>query len=191
MNREINVIPRLLLNAALQFGIAGLGTSIVMIRRKEGFSGFGLRRKNALKSIAGTVLCFLPLIAVIVFSENFKGYRPLNISVTEDVLSGGFPVNVLGMALILFVWGFFEGFNYAVIADKINERYPSKKAWLNYGAITCAVICLFFHPVRLDIRGIIEMVTVFFAIYGMLVIKDKTGNAWGCVFAFCFIWNAL
>ena len=44
---------------------------------------------------------------------------------------------------------------------------------------------------RLDVRGIIEIITTFIAIYGMLLVKKKTGNAWGCVFAFCLIWNAM
>ena len=35
------------------------------------------------------------------------------------------------------------------------------------------------------------LITTFIAIYGMLIVKKKTGNAWGCVLAFCFIWNAL
>jgi len=25
----------------------------------------------------------------------------------------------------------------------------------------------------------------------MLIVKAKTNNAWGCIFAFVFIWNAL
>ena len=31
----------------------------------------------------------------------------------------------------------------------------------------------------------------FAAIYGMLLVKRETGNAWGCVAAFLLIWNAL
>ncbi len=190
-NSEISVLPRLLLNAALQFGIAGLGISIVMVLRREGFSEFGLVKRNALKAIFYTILCFLPLILCIVASGNFDGYQPLRISITKDVLVAGFPLNILGLALIMVVWGFFEGFNYAVIAQKINKRYPPQNLWLNYGAITCAIICLLFHPIETDLWGILEMITMTLAIYGMLIVKHITGNAWGCVFAFCFIWNAL
>lgn len=93
--------------------------------------------------------------------------------------------------IITIIWGFFEGFNYAVISEKINQRYPSQNQWLDFGAITCAIVCLFFHPFTISFWGILEMITAFIAIYGMLIVKKKTGNAWGCVFAFCFIWNAL
>ncbi|MEZ7748434.1 hypothetical protein O3777_01680 [Gemella sanguinis] len=190
-NENINVVLRLLLNAGIQFGVAGLGIVIVMVFRKESFSSYGLKMDNIVKSILGTIVSFLPVIIYIFASGSFKGYHPLHISITKDVIVSGFPINILGMCLILIVWGFFEGFNYAVIADKINKRYPTKSIWLNYGAITCAFICLLFHPIKTDFWGIIELITTFIAIYGMLIVKAKTNNAWGCIFAFVFIWNAL
>ena len=188
---DISIIPRLLLNAGVQFGIAGLGITIVCILRKEKFTAFGLTRKNAGKAAVGTFLCFIPSICYIFASGQFDGYRPFSILVTNDVLAAGFPVSVLGMALIVIVWGFFEGFNYAVICEIIDRRYPSENQWLDYGAITCGIICLLFHPLSFSFWGIIELITTFIAIYGMLIVKKKTGNAWGCVLAFCFIWNAL
>lgn len=190
-NDAIPVLLRVLLAAVIQFGIAGFGIVMVMLLRRERFYEYGLQKKQALKSVVGTFLCFLPSIIYIIASGNFHGYHPLKIFMTDDVLSSGFPINILGMGLIFIVWGFFEGINYAVISDKINKRYPAKSFWLNYGAITCALICLLFHPIHTDFWGIVELLTTFFAIYGMLLIKTKTGNAWGCVFAFTFIWNAL
>ena len=191
-NSEVSVIPRLLLNAAVQFGIAGLGISIVCIIRKERFSQFGLNTKNIGKAIIGTVLCFVPIIGYIFASGQFSGYRPFStILVTKDVLSAGSPITVIGMAIIIVVWGFFEGFNYVVICDKINKRYPSTNQWIDYGAITCAIVCILFHPICISFWGIVQMITTFVAIYGMLIVKKKTGNAWGCVFAFLFIWNAI
>lgn len=190
-NRDISVIPRLLLNAGVQFGVAGLGITIVCILRKEKFSQFGLTKMNIGKAIVGTVLCFLPSVGYIIASGQFNGYQPFNILITGDVIASGIPISILGMALIVVVWGFFEGFNYAVICEKINRRYPSNNEWLDYGAITCAIICILFHPLSISFWGIIEIITTFIAIYGMLIVKKKTENAWGCVFAFCFIWNAL
>lgn len=190
-NRDISVIPRLLLNAGVQFGVAGLGITIVCILRKEKFTQFGLTKMNIGKAIVGTVLCFLPSVGYIIVSGQFNGYQPFNILITGDVIASGIPISILGMALIVVVWGFFEGFNYAVICEKINRRYPSNNEWLDYGAITCAIICILFHPLSISFWGIIEIITTFIAIYGMLIVKKKTENAWGCVFAFCFIWNAL
>ena len=105
--------------------------------------------------------------------------------------ASGIPFSIRGMALIVVIWGFFEGFKYAVICGKINDRYPAKSWWLDYGAISCAIICLLFRPLSASFWGIVDIITTFTAIYGMLVVKRQTGNAWGCVFAFCFIWNAL
>ena len=67
-NRDISVIPRLLLNAGVQFGVAGLGITIVCILRKEKISQFGLTKMNIGKAIVGTVLCFLPSVGYIIAS---------------------------------------------------------------------------------------------------------------------------
>lgn len=190
-NSNVSVIPRLLLNASVQYGVAGLGITIVCILRKEKFTQFGLTKKNIGKTIVGTIICFLPSVCYIIASGQFNGYQPFNILITGDVIASDIPILILGMALIVVVWGFFEGFNYAVISEKINRRYSSDHEWLDYGAITCAIICILFHQFSISFWGIIEIITTFVAIYGMLVVKKKTENAWGCVFAFCFIWNAL
>ncbi|MDO5294320.1 MAG: hypothetical protein Q4F05_16410 [bacterium] len=187
----ISVIPRLLLNAAFQFGIAGLGIIIVCIFRKENLTQFGLTKKNGIKAIVWTILCFTPYICYIFISGQFNGYQPFHILIAEDVLASGIPFSLLGMVIIVVVWGFFEGFNYVVISDKINKRYPSKNQWLDWGAITCTIVCLLFHPLSTSFWGIIEIITTSIAIYGMLIVKKKTGNAWGCIVAFCLIWNAL
>ncbi|GFI05276.1 hypothetical protein D5274_18490 [bacterium 1XD42-94] len=191
VNSNISVVPRLLLNAGVQFGVAGLGITIVCILRKEKFTHFGLIRKNVFKAIIWTIICFVPSILYVFLSGQFNGYQPFSILITDDVIASGIPFSIIGMALIIVVWGFFEGFNYAVICEKINSRYPSKKKWLDYGAITCAIICILFHPFSTSFWGIVEIITTFIAIYGMLMVRKQTGNAWGCVFAFCFIWNAI
>ena len=191
VNSNISVVPRLLLNAGVQFGVAGLGITIVCILRKEKFTHFGLIRKNVFKAIIWTIICFVPSILYVFLSGQFNGYQPFSILITDDVIASGIPFSIIGMALIIVVWGFFEGFNYAVICEKINSRYPSKKKWLDYGAITCAIICILFHPFSTSFWGIVEIITTFIAIYGMLMVRKQTGNAWGCVFAFCFIWHAI
>lgn len=188
---SISVVLRLLLNAAIQFGIAGLGITIVCILRKENFTHFGLIRKNIFKAIIGTIICFAPSICYIFLSGQFNGYQPFSILITDDVIAGSIPFSIIGMAVIIVVWGFFEGFNYAVVCEKIDRRYPSKKKWLDYGAITCAVICILLHPISISFWGITEIITTFISIYGMLMVRKQTGCAWGCVFAFCFIWNAI
>ena len=152
--------------------------------------GQKVHRKQAGKAVLGTILVFLPLLCCRYLSGQIEGWQPFSILITEDVLNSSFPLSVLGMAVIILVWGFFEGFNYAVISEKINRRYPPAGLWLDMGAVICAAACLLLHPFNTSFWGIVELITTFTAIYGMLIVKRQTGNAWGCVFAFCFIWNA-
>jgi hypothetical protein len=110
---------------------------------------------------------------------------------TKESLASSFPVNIIGMLLIVLSWGFFEGFNYVVISQKINIRFPASNRWLSWGAVVCAVMCILIHGViGITPENIIETICVFIVIYGMLMVKEYTDNAWGSVFIFMFLWNA-
>lgn len=187
---RISIFLRLFINAGLQFGIAGLGITIVCILRHEKFSSYGLRKQGTFTAVILSLLCFVPYFLLMLFTGQLKGYAPLSIMITEDILEGSLLVNILGMAVIAIVWGFFEGFNYAVISEKINRRYPPKNKWLDLGALICAVVCILFHPFNTSILGLLEIAATGFLIYGMLVVKKHTNNAWGCIFTFLFLWNA-
>ena len=190
-NSDISVWPRLLTAAALEFGIAGLGITIVGLMRKESFASFGLRWENAIKAVLWTIVFFLPYILFIFLSGQFEGYEPLSIMVTPDLHKAGIVATIIGTLVIAVVWGFFEGFNYVVICEKINRRFPVKTKYLDWGALVVSIMGILFHPMSFSIQGIIEIVTTFIAIYGMLQVRKVYKNAWGCVFAFLFIWNAL
>ena len=189
---ELPIWSRLLFLATLQFCVAGLGTSVVMIRRKESWKQYGLLAKHFLPTLIQTAAICLPLLLFLISRGQIHSYLPFqSILLTREVLASSFPTNILGFLLIGLIWGFWEGFNYVVIANKINCRYPSHHTWLDYGAFTCALICLIIHGmIGLSIHAILESLSVFILIYGMLVIQKKTGNAWGCIFIFLFIWNA-
>ena len=88
--------------------------------------------------------------------------------------------------------GFFVGFNYVVISDKISERFPSKSRFWDWGAFVCAIMCIVVHgAIGVTPDAIIEMLCTIILIYGMLMVRKKTGNAWGCVLIFFVYWNAL
>ena len=96
------------------------------------------------------------------------------------------------MLLTALFWGFFEGFNYVVISDKIGERYPSKNRLWDWGAFVCAAMCILIHGVvGVTPDAVAEMLCTLFLIYGMLIVRKATGNAWGCILIFVFYWNAL
>lgn len=189
---EFPIWIRLLFLATLQFCVAGLGTSLVMIRRKESWKQYGLLAKNFLPTLIQTAVICLPLLLFLISRGQIHSYLPFqSIPFAKEILTSPFPTNVLGFLLTALVWGFWEGFNYVVIANKINCRFPSHQTWLDYGALTCALICLMIHGmISLHLHAILEALSVFILIYGMLVIQKRTGNAWGCIFIFLFIWNA-
>ena len=189
-NSTISVWSRLGLAAAMEYGIAGLGITIVCLFRKESFVSYGLKKENSLRTILATILVFIPFIAFIILSGQFEGYHPLSVMVSDDLHKAGLLSTILGTGIIGVVWGFFEGFNYVVIAEKVNRRYPTNFRFFDWGTLVCAIMCVFFHPFSTSLLGLIEIAVNFIAIYGMLQIYKKYQNAWGCVFAFIFIWNA-
>jgi len=189
---SIYILLRLLLAASLQFGVAGFGITIISLLRKERFSIHGLNRYNILKSIVLCSLCFIPNIIYTYYNNGKILYFPFRqVLTTKEIIASRFPVNVIGMLITVLMWGFFEGFNYVVISDKINECYPSKNVWINWGAISCGVFCILVHGViGVTVNDILEMLSIFIIIYGMLIIRTITKNAWGCVFIFIIFWNA-
>ncbi len=191
-DKSINILIRTLVMAFMQFGVAGLGITVVSIIRKESLPGYGLRTKCIFPSIVFSALMYVPYTAFIVVKGAFDGYMPFgSVWMTNDILSSEFPVNVGGMLIVAIAWGFFEGFNYVVVSEKINAIFPPKNMWLNWGAIISGVMCILIHGmIGVTIENIIEMLAVFIIIYGMLVVKERTGNAWGSVFVFIFLWNA-
>ena len=191
-NEELPILSRVLLVAIFQYGLAGFGITIVSIFRKEHFLSYGLKTEGMFLSILLCVLCFIPNIIFSYTLGQSNGYLPFQtVLTTKEVLASDFPINVIGMLITATAWGFFEGFNYIVISEKINGRYPTNYKWLNWGAIFCAIMCILIHgAIGVTFEGIIEMITVLIIIYGMLMVKEFTGNAWGCVFIFIFLWNA-
>lgn len=192
-NANIPVLLRVLLMGAFQFGIAGLGITVVSLIRKESFIKYGLNSKNLILTVALSALCCVPDLIYTLASGHARSWLPFTrVDFTHEVLKSGFPVNVAGMLLIAACWGFFEGFNYVVIADKISERYPTKSKFWDWGAFICAIICILIHgAVGVTPDAIVQMVCIILLIYGMLIVRKNTGNAWGCVLIFFAYWNAL
>ncbi|MGF7142013.1 hypothetical protein HNQ56_000423 [Anaerotaenia torta] len=121
-NNDINILLRVLLGAVFQFGLAGLGIVVVSIFRKENLLTYGLNKKGAGLSIVLCSLCFVPYIVYMLSTGQITSYLPFqSVWTTEDVLLSGFPINIIGILITALAWGFFEGFNYVVISDKINQ----------------------------------------------------------------------
>ena len=190
---EVNIWLKFVPIMLIQFGLAGLGSLIVICYRKEKLKEYGLIKNNFLKTIILSILVCIPSMVFLLLNNEIDSYLPLkNCALTKAFLNSSFPTNVLGYTLTALVWGFAEGFNYIVISKKINDRFISKNKWLNYGALVCGIVCILIHGmIGLDLYTIFEALSTFIIIYGMLVIKDVTNNAWGCIFIFLLFWNAI
>lgn len=186
-NENIHILLRTSTVAFLQFSIAGLGSVIVCIIRKETLADMGIQRQGSIKAILDPVICFIPYLIYLGLSEQFSGYMPLSIMISDNILSSTILNKIAGMTIVAISWGFFEGFNYYIISKKINQRYPNK---IDFGAITCALICILFHPFNTSFWGIVEILVTLVFIYGMVHSANKNKNAWGCIFSFLLLWNA-
>ena len=192
-NNSTNILLRLLfIGGIFQFGLAGLGITVVSVLRKESFQSHGLTGKKIIPTILLSALCCVPDFLYNLQAGNVQGWFPFSgVNTTTEVVSSSFPINILGMLITAICWGFFEGFNYVVIGDKISERWPSKYRFWDWGAFICAVMCILIHGViGVTPEAILEMLTTIFLIYGMLIVRKITGNAWGCVIIFLLYWNA-
>ncbi len=189
---DINIWLRFIPIALTQFGLAGFGSSIIILYRKEKITEYGLVKTNFLKTVLLSAAVCIPSFIFMLANNEMTSYLPLQgCNMTREFLAAGFPNNILGYSMIVLVWGFWEGFNYIVWAKKINERYPSKNKWLNYGAIACGIICVLIHGmIGFDLYTILLAVTTFIIIYGMILVKEETNNAWGCVLISLLFWNA-
>lgn len=193
-NQSINIVIRVLvIGVCGQFGIAGLGITIVCLLRKESFRKFGLNTKNLFPALALSLLCCVPDFIYCFLTGRVHAWCPFwDVNTTPEVLASAFPYNVLALAITALCWGFFEGFNYVVIRDKISEMCPSKYRFWDWGAFICAIMCILIHgAVGVTPDAFIEMLVTIILIYGMLIVRKETGNAWGCILIFFVYWNAL
>ena len=189
----INIVLRVAVIGCGQFGIAGLGISIVCLIRKERFSEFGLTFKNIFPAIALSMVCCIPDFIYCLYRGRVHAWCPFwDVNTTPEVLSSSFPYNILAYLITTVCWGFFEGFNYVVIRDKISEMCPSKYRFLDWGAVVCSIMCILIHGiVGVTPDVFMDMLVTVILIYGMLIVRKETGNAWGCIAIFLVYWNAL
>ncbi|MDE7416288.1 MAG: hypothetical protein K2N44_08310, partial [Lachnospiraceae bacterium] len=155
-------------------------------------SGYGLCRKNILQSLVGCMIVSIPTVAFLFVTNEIHGFLPFQgMFLTKEILNAVIPFNILGYLLIALTWGLGEGLFYVVLAHKINLILNPNKVW-NPGAFICAMISIAIHGmIGLDAATICEAFATFILMYGSLVIREKTGNAWGNILIFFVIWNAL
>lgn len=176
----------------IQFGMSCLGVLIVLIKNKEKLAKYGLIRKNSLQSIIGCLLASVPTVIFLFITNDIHSFLPFQgMFLTRDILDSAIPFNIIGYLVIALTWGLGEGLFYIVLSDKINLIYKPDKIW-NFGAFICAIISITIHGmIGFNIIILLEALTTFILMYGSLIIRQRTGNAWGNILIFFLIWNAL
>jgi hypothetical protein len=165
--------------AAYQFTLEGLAGLVIIAIRHERFSQYGFNVRNLGKSLllafvlAGTYDLALSLHAGALQWVPLRRQPAVRMS-----LAAGFPLSVLGLAVTIVVWGFFEGFFGVFFARKLNQALGNAgRSWFSPGALGFA---LFNGLIHLAIgHGIQGFVFSFASGYAIAVIPAVTGNAWG------------
>lgn len=176
----------------IQFGMSCLGVLIILLKNREKLSSHGLVRHHARQSLIGCLVAAVPTLAFLFATNDIHGFLPFQgMFLTKEILSAPVPLNVIGYLVIALVWGFGEGLFYIVLADKINILYKPKRFW-NVGAFICAMISIAIHGmIGFNFAVLLEALATFILMYGSLVTRQRTGNAWGNILIFFIVWNAL
>ncbi|HHW17755.1 MAG TPA: hypothetical protein GXX30_02485 [Firmicutes bacterium] len=158
-----------IISSMIPYSVArGLGTPAPSLDGPE--TAFGSRAPKRAQGRRGAHIAYRAAAGTLTSWFPFKTTLQM-----KELLASDLATKVLGIGITAVAWGFFEGFNYVVIIDKINKRYPPKNLWLNPGAIGCGLFCLLIHGlVGVTPDALVEAVTVFIIIYGMLVVKAYT-----------------
>ncbi len=190
-DKNNDILLRSFLLDFLHFGQGGLATIIVIAFRKEKLEDLGLTKKNLFPTLTYSSILLLAYWAIVLIRGPWRLFYPFRAAfVYDEMLSAPFHTMVFGMLAYLLVYGFVEGYNYAYISKKINRRWPVKNIFLSPGPIILSILGFLAHSI-VGVSGWAESLQLLFVIYGMLIIYEKTENAWGCIFLFSLIWNTL
>jgi len=165
--------------AAYQFTFEGVAPLLIMAFRRERFSAYGLNGRNAGKSLALALLLAVIYDIAMSWHAGALLWVPLRRQPAVRIsLAAGFPLSLVGLAVTIAVWGFFEGFFGVFFAKKLNQALGHDgRGWLAPGAL---VFALFNALIHLGIgQGIEGFVFSLASGYAIAVIPAVTGNAWG------------
>jgi hypothetical protein len=168
--------------AAYQFMFEGFAPLLVMWIRHERFCDFGFTRNSIGKSLGLAVA--LAAIYDLAMSWNAGAllWIPLRRhSAVRMALAVGFPLSMVGIAVTVATWGFFEGFFGVFFARKVNQAFGKTLVnngggWLSPGVIGFALFNGLIHYTH---NGVAGFVSSFASGYAIAVIPSVTRNAWG------------
>ena len=167
--------------AGYQFACEGVAVIAIVAVRRERLSHYGLTRRGLGRSLA------LAMVLACIYDLGLSWHAgallwiPLRRhTATRMSLAADLPTRLVGIAIAITVWGFFESFFGVFFARKINDTLRRRsRGWLSPGALGFA---LFNGLIHLAIgQGREGFVSSFASGYLIAVIPALTANAWGSV----------
>jgi hypothetical protein len=165
--------------ATYQFMFEGFALLLIMWIRRERFSDYGFAWHNAGKSLALAFLLAGIYDLAMSWHANALLWIPLRRQPAVHMsMAVGFPLSLVGLAVTVAAWGFFEAFFGVFFARKLNQALGhTGRGWLSPGALGFA---LFNGLIHLTVhQGISGFITSFASGYAIAVIPGVTRNAWG------------
>ncbi|MFI5174854.1 MAG: hypothetical protein ACHQKY_08360 [Terriglobia bacterium] len=165
--------------ATYQFTCEGLALLLIMAIRHERFSDYGFVARNIGKSIA--LACVLAAVYDLGLSWHVGALMWIPLRRQPAIrmsLAAGFPLSVVGFAITVASWGFFESFFGVFFATKLNLALgQTGRGLFSPGTLGFA---LFNGLIHLAVgQGVQGFVASFASGYAIAVIPAVTGNAWG------------
>ena len=110
--------------ATYQFMFEGLALLLIMRIRHEHFSDYGFTRRNAGKSVALALVLAGIYDLAMSWHANALLWIPMRrqpaVRMSVEV---GLPLSLVGLAVTVAAWGFFEGFFGVFFAKKLNQAF--------------------------------------------------------------------
>lgn len=177
--RRLNGVTAVLALATFQFATEGLVPLILIAIRRERFSDYGFHGRNIGNSIRlAAILAVVYDLALSIHARTWLWIPLRHHNAVRSSLAAGFPLNLVGFAVVVVVWGFLEAFFGVFFAKKLNQFLGhSGQGWLAPGVLGFA---LFNGAIHAAIgQGIAGFLTSFGSGYAIAVIPAVTKNAWG------------
>jgi hypothetical protein len=177
--RRLNGITAVLALATLQFATEGLVPLILIAIRQERLSDYGFSGRNIGNSIMLAILLAVTYDLALSMHARTWLWIPLRRhNAVRNSLAAGFPLNLVGLVVVIAVWGFLEAFFGVFFAKKLNQLLGhGGQGWLAPGVLGFA---LFNGAIHAAIgQGVTGFLTSFGSGYAIAVIPAVTKNAWG------------
>ncbi len=167
--------------AAYQFSCEGFAVCIVLLARREKLSSYGFTRNNLGKSVGMGLI--LAVLSDLLMSWNASAFMFIPFrrhSALRMSLSAGYPSNIIGIAIMIAVWGIVESFFGVFFSRKLNVSFGlSRNGWFSPGVLGFA---MFNGLIHFAIgQGLAGFAMSFVSGYSIAVIPAVTENAWGSI----------